>query len=191
MDNPFELNAVFRFTPAGIALNPNTGLINARKLRNMHPQENFIVTAFAISDQYPHVMIRFVSQGINGQDTISILRLSTAMRYYRFGWIIRSDRERPELSFPLRSVWRITPAGVANIQIQRWIQNAHHNWQVREIFLDYDRHMRMSIRLDNQTSRENGNIMLMTYDIGMLFYWLTEGYIERVDDVSRPDSPEL
>ena len=62
MNNPFELNAVFRFTPQGIALNQNTGLINARLLRNMHPQDNFIVTAFASTDEHNHVMIRFESQ---------------------------------------------------------------------------------------------------------------------------------
>lgn len=191
MNNPFELNAVFRFTPQGIAWNQNTGLINARLLRNMPPQDNFIVTAFASTDQHNHMMIRFVSQGANGQNTISILRLATAMRYYRNGWILRSDVRRPENTFPIRSVWRITQAGAANITIRRMIRNPDHNWVVREIYLDPDRHMRMTIYIDNQTSRENGQIMVCRYDIGMLFYWLSEGWIERVDNVSRPSSPEL
>ena len=191
MNNPFELNAVFRFTPQGIAWNQNTGLINARLLRNMPPQDNFIVTAFASTDQHNHMMIRFVSQAANGQNNISILRLATAMRYYRNGWILRSDVRRPENTFPIRSVWRITQAGAANITMQRMIRNPDHNWVVREIYLDPDRHMRMTIYIDNQTSRENGQIMVCRYDIGMLFYWLSEGWIERVDNVSRPSSPEL
>ena len=191
MDNPFELNAVFRFTPQGIALNQNTGLINARLLRNMHPQDNFIVTAFASTDAHNHEMLRFVSQAPNGQNIISIVRLATAMRYYRNGWILRSDVRRPENTFPIRSVWRITQAGAANITIRRMIRNPDHNWVVREIYLDPDRHMRMTIYIDNQTSRENGQIMVCRYDIGMLFYWLSEGWIERVDNVSRPSSPEL
>ena len=191
MNNPFELSAVFRFTPQGIAWNQNTGLINARLLSNMQPQDNFIVTAFASTDQHNHMMIRFVSQAANGQNNISILRLATAMRYYRNGWILRSDVRRPEDTFPLRSVWRITQSGVANIRIPRWNQNPGHNWEVREIYLDPDRHMRMTIYIDNQTSRENGQIMVCRYDIGMLFYWLSEGWIERVDNVSRPSSPEL
>ena len=191
MNNPFELSAVFRFTPQGIAWNQNTGLINARLLSNMHPQDNFIVTAFASTDQHNHMMIRFVSQAANGQNNISILRLATAMRYYRNGWILRSDVRRPENTFPIRSVWRITQAGAANITIRRMIRNPDHNWVVREIYLDPDRHMRMTIYIDNQTSRENGQIMVCRYDIGMLFYWLSEGWIERVDNVSRPSSPEL
>ena len=191
MNNPFELNVVFRFTPQGIAWNQNTGLINARLLRNMQPQDNFIVTAFASTDQHNHMMIRFVYQGANGQNTISIMRLATAMRYYRSGWILRSDVRRPENTFPIRSVWRITQAGAANITIRRMIRNPDHNWVVREIYLDPDRHMRMTIYIDNQTSRENGQTMVCRFDIGMLFYWLSEGWIERVDNVSRPSSPEL
>ena len=123
--------------------------------------------------------------------SISIVRLSTALRYYRNGWITRIDHRRPENTFPLFSVWRITQAGVANIQIQRWIQNPTHYWRVREIYLDPVRHMRMTITLDNETSRENGQEMQCRYDIGMLFYWLEEGYIERLDDVSRPSSPGM
>ena len=119
------------------------------------------------------------------------IRLATVMRYYRRYWIRRVDVRRPEETFPIRSVWRITQAGVANIRIQRMIRNPDHNWQVREIYLDPDRHMRMTICMDNQTSRENGQNMVCRYDIGMLFYWLSEGWIERVDNVSRPSSPEL
>ena len=57
------------------------------------------------------------------------------------------------------------------------------------IFLDPERHMRMTIELDNATSRENGEVMGCRYDIGMLFQWLALEWIERVDDLSRPDSP--
>ena len=192
MDNPFELNAVFRFTQQGATLNQNTGLINARALRNLHPQENFMVLAFNSTDHPNEIMIQFVSQetpAADGEVSVSIMRLSTALRYYRNGWIMRTDRRNPEKTFPLFSVWKITQAGVANIQNQRWIRNPTHHWRVREIYLDPVRSMRMTITLDNETSRENGREMQCKFDIGMFFYWLSEGYIERLDDVSRPSSP--
>ena len=49
------------------------------------------------------------------------------------------------------------------------------------IFLDPERHMRMTIRLESLTSRENGEYMGSRYDIGMLFQWLSLEWIERVD----------
>ena len=49
------------------------------------------------------------------------------------------------------------------------------------IFLDPQRHMRMTIQLENETSRENGEFMASRYDIGMIFQWIALEWIERVD----------
>ena len=182
--NPFELNAVFRFTRAGCTVNPATGRINAEALHDMPRFDGFIVTAFDSSDQHNDVEVSFVSQ--SGQDEICDVRLATVMRYYRRDWIRRVDVRRPEETFPIRSVWRITQEGAQprRIPIRRFTQNPDHNWVVMGIFLDPERHMRMTIRLESLTSRENGAIMRSSYDIGMLFQWLSLEWIERVDQAN-------
>ena len=179
--NPFALNAVFRFTRAGCTVNPATGRINAEALHDMPRFDGFIVTAFESSDQHNDVEVSFVSQ--SGQDEICDVRLATVMRYYGRDWIRRVDVSRPEETFPIRSVWRITQEGAQprRIPIRRFTQNPDHNWVVMGIFLDPERHMRMTIRLESLTSRENGEYMGMRYDIGMLFQWLSLEWIERVD----------
>jgi|NorSeaMetagenome_1021524.scaffolds.fasta_scaffold23560_2 hypothetical protein len=50
MDNPFELNAVFRLTRAGCTMNQATGMINAEAFHNMPWNDGFLVTAFESSD---------------------------------------------------------------------------------------------------------------------------------------------
>ena len=182
--NPFELNAVFRFTRAGCTVNPATGRINAEALHDMPRFDGFVVTAFESSDQHNDVEISFVSQ--SGQDEICDVRLATVMRYYGRDWIRRVDVRRPEETFPIRSVWRITQEGAQprRIPIRRFTQNPDHNWVVMGIFLDPERHMRMTIRLESLTSRENGAIMRSSYDIGMLFQWLSLEWIERVDQAN-------
>ena len=193
--NPFELNAVFRFTRAGCTMNPATGRINAEALHDMPRFDGFIVTAFESSDQHNDVEIRLVSQRhpdgmpmINGvmHNGVCDIRLDTVMRYYRRDWIRRVDVRRPEETFPIRSVWRITQEGAQprRIPIQRFTENPDHNWVVMGIFLDPERHMRMTIRLESLTSRENGAIMRSSYDIGMLFQWLSLEWIERVDQAN-------
>ena len=62
MDNPFELNAVFRLTRAGCTMNQATGMINAEAFHNMPWNDGFLVTAFESSDQHNDVEIRLVSQ---------------------------------------------------------------------------------------------------------------------------------
>ena len=182
--NPFALNAVFRFTRAGCTVNPATGRINAEALHDMPRFDGFIVTAFESSDQHNDVEVSFVSQ--SGQDEICDVRLATVMRYYGRDWIRRVDVSRPEETFPIRSVWRITQEGAQprRIPIRRFTQNPDHNWVVMGIFLDPERHMRMTIRLESLTSRENGEYMGMRYDIGMLFQWLSLEWIERVDQAN-------
>ena len=182
--NPFELNAVFRFTRAGCTVNPATGRINAEALHDMPRFDGFIVTALKSSDQHNDVEVSFVSQ--SGQDEICDVRLATVMRYYGRDWIRRVDVSRPEETFPIRSVWRITQEGAQprRIPIQRFTENPDHNWVVMGIFLDPERHMRMTIRLESLTSRENGAIMRSSYDIGMLFQWLSLEWIERVDQAN-------
>ena len=184
MDNPFELNAVFRLTRTGCTQNA-TGRINAEAFHNMPWNDGFIVTAFEGSDQHNDVEVRFVSQKPPGaaHDGICDIRLPIVMRYYDSDWIRRVDVRRPEDTFPIRSVWRITPEGAApgRIPIRRFTANADHNWIVMGIFLDPQRHMRQTITLENVTRRENGEFMQSRYDIGMLFQWLALGWIERVD----------
>lgn len=111
------------------------------------------------------------------------IRLATVMRYYRRYWIRRVDVRRPEETFPIRSVWRITQEGAVpgRIPIQRFTLNPDHNWVVMGIFSDPQRHMRMTIQLESITSRENGEFMSSRYDIGMIFQWLALEWIERVD----------
>ena len=182
--NPFALNAVFRFTRAGCTVNPATGRINAEALHDMPRFDGFIVTAFDSSDQHNDVEVRFVSQKPPiGNDIICDVRLDTVMTYVTNDWIRRVDARRPEVTFPIRSVWRLTQEGASpgRVPIRRFTQNPHHNWVVLGIFLDPERHMRMTIQLENETSRENGEFMSSRYDIGMFFQWLALEWIERVD----------
>ena len=60
------------------------------------------------------------------------------MTYYRHYWISRVDVGRPEETFPMRSVWRITAEGAApgGIHIRRFTRNPDHNWIVMGIFMD-------------------------------------------------------
>ena len=176
MDNPFELNAVFRLTRTGCTINPATRRINAEAFHGMPWNVSFIVTAFEGSDHHNDVEVRFVAQKPPGamHDDICDICLVTVMRYYRRDWIRRVDVRRPEDTFPIRSVWRITPEGAATgrIPVRRFTDNAHHNWIVMGIFLDAQRHMRQTITLENVTRRENDEFMQSRYDIGMLFHGL-------------------
>ena len=192
MDNPFELNAVFRLTRTGCTINPATRRINAEAFHGMPWNVSFIVTAFEGSDHHNDVEVRFVAQKPPGamHDDICDICLVTVMRYYRRDWIRRVDVRRPEDTFPIHSVWRITSEGAAthaatglprNIPVSRFTRNPDFNWIVTGIFLDAQRHSRQTIALEHVLYSENDAFMQSRYDIGMLFQWLALEWIERVD----------
>ena len=194
MDNPFELNAVFRLTRIGCTIDPTTRRINAEAFHDMPWNVSFIVTALMGTDLHNDVEVTFVAQKGPGDrhDDIADICLATVMRYYRRDWIRRVDVRRPEDTFPIHSVWRITPEGAAtdaatglprNIPVRRFTANPDFNWIVTGIFLDAQRHSRQTIALEHVLYSENDAFMQSRYDIGMLFQWLAQDppWIERVD----------
>ena len=105
--------------------------------------------------------------------------------YYRRHWIERVNIERPEITFPMLSVWRPTAEGLPTeeqprrgIQIAAITDNPTHNWIVLQLSWDREHHMSQRIILQDKTELDdNGEIVKKNLHLEMVFSWFQDARI--------------
>ena len=190
MDNPIELGAIFRLTQRGRRRNLQTRMINAQQFDHLPQNTSYILTAFMAADEHNEEEVRLLDQWSPNNRPLQLdMSVDNLNTYYRRHWIERVNIGRPEITFPMLSVWRPTAEGLpAREQPRRGIQiaairdNPTHNWIVLQLSWDREHHMSQRIILQDKTELDdNGEIVKKNLHLEMVFSWFQNGWIERVD----------
>ena len=176
--------SVWRLTALGLQLNAQ-GRMNARHFEDIprsHVARTWALISLNAYSNNMQTVVTLLNQ-FSGPDGYRVrIPLHTWNTYVTNQWIRRVDVADLQRLMPVKSVWKITPAFIANIAPPHMLLAPDTLWMVQSLNLSPNNGMAQCIRLMNLTQyRRTGDRQVPRYQVDAICQYVLDGLLERVD----------
>jgi hypothetical protein len=177
----------WKVTALGVQLNAN-GRINATQFEGtaMDLTTWALISVYAVNNNEPTCVVLLDQLARNIHERVT-MPIDTFNAYETNGWIRRVDIASPQNIFPVKSMWRTTALGFANLGARSAFRLPDTIWMVQSVHLcaQYGmsqcmRFLNLSEHRRNPQARQNQP----RYPMHRIVTYLRNGWIERIDPPS-------